>query len=342
MRVVALAALVSLLGCGRPATREEVLRALVSQQLVSDMEALSRDSTALLEATSSIDDPWSEPKRLELRAQWRRTLLAWERLYALRIGPIVDNSGLLRARFWPVRTERVSALLRDPEPLTEARVERLGVDLRGMYALEWLLFAEPAQLLLQKGRDGLHARAAIAALSANADRYAQQAGRQLGDGSALATSFSHDAQQSVSRLVNQMTATIEILASERLGPTLERHAAGGIRKAELPGEHGGVSHLLVLTQLEATERLYLGAGRNGLAALVAEVAPAIDAHVRARFARARALLGSFVAPIEVTVRKNQNLVAQTSTALKELELALKVDLASALGVTLVFNAGDGD
>lgn len=89
-------------------------------------------------------------------------------------------------------------------------------------------------------------------------------------------------------------------------------------------------------------RLYLGVGDGGLAALVKPVAPRIDRRVRERFAQANAALARVRMPLESLVVHDRVQVEAAFRALKELELALKVDLASALAVTLTFTAGDGD
>lgn len=47
-------------------------------------------------------------------------------------------------------------------------------------------------------------------------------------------------------------------------------------------------------------------------------------------------------PLERAVERDQDAITDAVSAVKALELALRVDLASALGVTLTFTATDGD
>ena len=332
--------LLSLCGCRAAPTREEVLRSLVVGQLVPDMTTLARASAQL---TTSVAGLSADPRTLAAaQASWRTALLAWERVYAFRVGPLVDDSGLLRARFWPTRDAALARRLADPEPLNEASVERSGVDVRGMYALEWLLFVAPAQSLLEATPAGERTRAAALAFAQNVQGYADRALVLLADGSALAGTLGQSAQESVSRLVNQMIGTVETLASDRLSIVLELHAHDNLRASEIQGAPSQLSRALVLAQLTATEALYQGREGDGIRALVSPVAPQIDARVRTRFAAARTLLEQLDAPLEVAVVRDRARVLAACAALKELERALKVDLASALGVTLTFTAGDGD
>jgi len=339
-RATALLTLLCLVGCTAAPTREEVLRTAVARQLVPDMQALARDAAELTVHLRALSADC--PSLSAAQSAWRRALLSWERVYAFRVGPLVDNSGLLRARFWPTRQAALEARLAAPEPLSAAAVEQLGVDVRGMYALEWLLFVEPTQGLCAATQAGTQKRAGALAFAQNVQGYADRALAQLGDGSALVSTLRVEAQESVSRLVNQMVATVETLASDRLAVVIEMAAHDDLRSSEVQAAASGLSQQLVLVQLAATEALYLGHQGDGLSALVRPVAGQIDERVRARFVAARNLTEQLGAPLEVAVVFDRARVLAAFRALKELELALKVDLASALGVTLTFTAGDGD
>jgi len=120
------------------------------------------------------------------------------------------------------------------------------------------------------------------------------------------------------------------------------HARKRLRGSEVHGAASGTSTELVLAQLVATERLYLGTHELGLHVLTRAAAPAIDDRVRARFDKARARLAALGRPLEQAVVADRAQVVDAFRALKELEAALQVDLASALGVTMTFTTGDGD
>lgn len=332
--------LVFLWACDATPTREHVLRAMIEKQLVANTDTLAREAANLTVRLRALS---TDPASLTAAQRaWRSTLLSWERVYALRLGPLVANSGLLRARFWPVREAALTERLRDSAPPSEAAVEQLGVDLRGMYALEWLLFTQTTPSVHEAGDAGARARALAVAFAHNAQGYVERARTELGDGSALANTLGERAQDTVSQLVNQMVGTVETLASDRLAIVLEMHAHQNLRASEVQGAPSGVSTALVLAQLTATEALYVGHDGDGLAALVRPVAPTIDERVRMRFTAARQALEVLKAPLETAVTADRAQVLVAFRALKELELTLKVDLASALGVTLTFTGGDGD
>jgi predicted lipoprotein len=75
---------------------------------------------------------------------------------------------------------------------------------------------------------------------------------------------------------------------------------------------------------------------------VRTVAPAIDKRVRERLTAVNSLIAKLGVPLERLVQTQPEQLLQARDAVKELEVSLKVDVASALGVTLTFQMGDGD
>jgi uncharacterized protein len=320
--------------CNRAPSREEVVRDLVAHRLVPDQRALAERARELTSVLATLK-PGAELGPAQ-RA-WRDALLAWERVYVFRLGPIVDNSGLLRARFWPLRVQQLEQRVHAPPPLDEPTVDQLGVDLRGMYALEWLLFVDGDTLRADSAQGAL-ARAAASAFAQNVQHYADDGLDKLRNGVELANKLSERGQETISKMVNQLIATVETLATDRLAIVLEMHAFKNLRVNEVQGAPSGSSRELVLAQLRAADRIY----RHGLGALVQPVAPQIDERVRARFDKALRLVNEIDGPLELVVVRDRKKLEEAFRALKELELTTKVDLASALGVTLTFTAGDGD
>jgi uncharacterized protein len=325
-------------GCDRPATRAAVLRGAVEQFAVPGTRAVVEASAVLRARLAELERGPDALKLSAAQAAWKRALLAWERMQAFRSGPIVESRALLRAMFWPPRIASIQALCREPSRLDEAQVERLGVDVRGMFALEWLLFAEPAGRLTRA--EGSCERALASAFARNVEHYAKAAQSQLGDGAALADDLSRAEAEGVRRFVNLMIMGVEELASEGLAAALEARAP---HPRELRGGYSGSSSELLFTQLMATEQLYLGErGAAGLGSLVKQAAPPIDAHLRALFAAAHRRVQALDAGLDVLAARDRPRLEQAQAALKELERALKDELTSALGVTLSFVSSDGD
>jgi len=111
------------------------------------------------------------------RQAWREALVAWNRLSAVAVGPLVERRSARRIDFQPTRPELI-------EQAVAATAEgKLDMDLvgsaaRGFPALEWLLWAQPARAAapapaLRGGRKGQKAQAA----SKSGSKAAVKAGR---------------------------------------------------------------------------------------------------------------------------------------------------------------------
>ncbi len=332
-------------GCHAPPTRAQVLADLVRDVAVPDLKSIVFYSAAL---ESHVQQLQREPSSLTLRNTqdaWKRALVAWKRAYAFREGPLVETSALLRALFWPARTQAIEDLLRGQQPIDDVSIDALGVDVRGLFGMEVLLFAPDAldaPLMRLSSTVNTRPRDLLAAYARNVSHYARAAHAAIGPGEAFAAAFSGAGQESLNRLVNQMVATVESVGLERLQLVIDHAGAGFLRVSDVEGGLSGSSHVLLQTVLGASQRLYLGVEGKGLTALVAPASQAIDAKLRAAFTKAVSATQAIHAPLERVVKTQPFLLEAAAGAVKELEVSLKSELASGLGVTLTFTAGDGD
>ena len=76
------------------------------------------------------------------RAQWEATALAWDRLSAVAIGPLVQRRSLRQVDFWPTRPQLIERAIR-ANPKDLRALERVGTPAKGLPALEWLLWTQP-------------------------------------------------------------------------------------------------------------------------------------------------------------------------------------------------------
>jgi predicted lipoprotein len=329
-------------GCSRPATRPEVLAGLVERITVPDCERIVRDSRALDDAVKALGKTPAPDAVTAARDALRAAILSWQRAYAFRMGPLVDSHALLRASFWPVRPSSIAGHLRGTRPIDAALLAEFGVDVKGLFALEHLLFEGPepgaswladAQLprVLQMMR----------AIAADVRGHAERAANELGDGSAFAKKLADGGQESLNKLVNELLATVETASSSRLDRVLAMQRDGTLKASDVQGAPSGLSAAIPRVWLEVSSALYDRDG-HGLGELVRQSAPAIDPRVREAFARSTRELDTLDAPLELLVKKDAPRLERSVRAMKDLEVAIKADLASALGVTLTFTSSDGD
>ncbi|MGC4087144.1 MAG: imelysin family protein [Polyangiaceae bacterium] len=332
--------------CARPPQRDEVLAALVRGVVVPDAQAVLDASDKLHRAVTAFAATPTLPALRVAQAALGAALLAWKRVECFKNGPLVESNALLRATFWPPRPSAIEALLSGAERIDAQRVEALGVDVKGLYSLEYLLFPpglDDAAALALLSSDPERRRLRLASeLSLSVLGYIQRARQLLGDGSEFAQRFRLAAKQNLNKLINQMIGSVETLAVNRLDSVLGLSASRLLKPSDIEGAPSHNSHRLALAELESVRRLYVEPGSKGLSALVHGLSAPVDARVCSAFDAAARALSALPASLELVVVRERPLLAAALSATKALELALKVDLASVLGVTLSFQTGDGD
>ncbi len=328
--------------CSRPPRREAVLEALVRHIVAPDALEMRVRSRAFAATIARLA---AQPNSVALDAakdDWKRCVLAWKRAGSFRRGPIMEKNALARATSFPARRDAIEAVLAEQRPLDAARLEELGANAKGLFALEYLFFereAEPGHSLLQpeNGRVRRYAELAAELVKVGAERVAEELGS---DGGRFAAMFAQGATHSVNVVVGQMVENIERLV-QKLATALRTESTRE-RESVIDGLASGLSLELSLTTLSASARFYNGNDSLGLGDLVAVTAAETHEHLRAGFSRAERVLRDLGLPIERAASRDKSKIEKAISALKELEVAMKTELSSALGVTLTFIPIDGD
>ncbi len=120
--------------------RQRVL-ALLQGHFIPEAEALQQSAAAL---HASLSDPvahWQTQQPL-----WVQTMLHWERLAAVAVGPLLERRAARSIDFWPTRPAQIQRQLdaNAARPLTQEQIESVGSAARGLPALEWIFWRLPA------------------------------------------------------------------------------------------------------------------------------------------------------------------------------------------------------
>jgi predicted lipoprotein len=76
------------------------------------------------------------------RARWRAAMLAWERLSAVSVGPLIERRSARQIDFTPTRPALIERAIQ-AQPQGAEAMERIGTPAQGLPALEWLLWTRP-------------------------------------------------------------------------------------------------------------------------------------------------------------------------------------------------------
>ena len=337
------AASLGLPGCRRSHTRREILSALAHDVLAADIARIVTASAELDSAVQAFVKAPAPAALTEAQTAWKNALLRWKRGYCYRNGPLVETAALLRAAFWPTRPLAIDALLAKPLPAGDYFAE-VGVDVKGLYALEYLLFGADKAPAMEASRfagpDAERLRQFVSDLARDVRVWSEKASAALGDGKKLADKLASGEKETLSFLVNQIAGTAESVRQQTLqAQDLARN--GRLKPRDIEGWPSSTSSEILDTLLGGIEHLYTG-NDAGLAELVAAVAPKLEPRIRSAFGRARGTLRGLGGPIEEAALARPGALDAAVEATKVLEICLKTEFASALGVTLTFTSTDGD
>jgi predicted lipoprotein len=277
---------------------------------------------------------------------WKRVLLAWRRTQSYAHGPADDLGIYPRIQFWPPRRQAIDRVLHGQRPIDEAYVQELGANTVGLSALELILFDpatdEAGRLAAFTGPAGERERQFFQGLVRDLTKQTRRLASSWQGSAGYATTFGAGGQQQLDLLVNDILEAIETGAENRLRVVLERHAEKRFRSELLEGGTSGMSQEGLLALLAGARAVFLGEPGIGiddyLRALKSPSAARMDAQLQKTIDAVQALGG----PLEDAIVTREAAVRRAHEECRTLEIMLKTEVASTLGVTLTFKARDGD
>jgi predicted lipoprotein len=340
-----LAMLAVTLAC--PAEQQADYRGLVFLDMV--LEQLGPDAALAAERADElhtrIGELCASPDAVHLdvaQDAWMQLREPWQRLQVL---PIDDGSVSTAIDFWPVRPDNIEESVA-LGITTQAELDALGVAAKGMPAIEYLLW-DPV------GGDEV----VLAALTDNPTRctYAELLAADVAtqlealtrDWSLIDASYVEgplfDPAVATDALVNAMINGIHEIDDMKLGKPLGRDSGIGPDPTLVESRLSDRSLLEISDGLAGFERAYLGDDEHpGLTRVVADKNIAVDANIRAAIDVAKQAVANVPEPLRAAIESDPNKVAAAEQAVQELRLAMILDVAGLLGVTVALTDNDGD
>ncbi|MDA0701659.1 MAG: imelysin family protein [Proteobacteria bacterium] len=286
-------------------------------------------------------------------AQYHAAMDAWQRIRPIAMGPILQGTGIARIEFWPdkrgtgARQIRLALQAEDPALLASAGLESKSVALGDLKALEYLFFPEDGGVAVPGSY-----RCSLAATIA--DRQAAIARELLvawtgEDGfrtkivtAARGNDAFFDAAEASADYLKNLAGLLDEIVVEKLERPLGKDLAQA-RPTRAESWRSRRSLRDIAANLETARALYAtpGAFRNLLAAEGLE--PLADGMLR-QFDEAIAMAGGIGMPLHDAVA--DSVAREKLETLIELLRSLRVlvagPLADRTGLTIGFNARDGD
>ncbi len=279
-------------------------------------------------------------KRLDAaRLAWRASVLSWDGLSAVAIGPLIERRSQRQIDFNPTRPALIAKAI-EAAPADDLAMERVGTPAKGLPALEWLLWQQP----LPPGSTACAYAAQVAAdiareAAALSAAFRQAADRDWDDEPAAAAAMSEIVNQWIGGIERLRWAQLEkpLKSASARRPVYARALSAGsaaswcaqwqsLRRLGVFSADAVPSPGAALVPLESYLR---GKGRNTVADALVRTSGRVDAAFKVLQGAARR------PPTAAHVQG-------ASTQLAALKRVAESEMAPALQVSIGFSDADGD
>lgn len=276
----------------------------------------------------------AEPLR-EARLRWQATAVAWDRLAAVAIGPLLQRRSVRQIDFAPTRPELIAKAIA-AQPADARAMERIGTPAKGLPALEWLLWTQPVTP------------------SSPACRYAVMVSREVElEGQALARAFGELAARdweaeeeatvaAMGEILNQWVGGLERLRWANMEKPLR--SAGG-KPPAFPRAASGSTRQSWAAQWDGLRALGVAAGN--VAPLPGAGLVSLETYLRGRGLNPLAnklatASGQVGRQVEGLAPADNNRTLAATRSLAALKRLAEAEMAPALEVNIGFSDADGD
>lgn len=341
----------------RKFTRPLMLESMARECVVPGVKELADAATVLSAATQELLEAPSTNALGEAQRAWVELQHCYKRNQVLGHGPIKDSTFWTSMFYHQALPAALENVIRSQRPIDTDFVEVLGSSARGFYALEYLLFdlpQGPAGLigktngtprlsgkLLMEGTTAERRRVYVRALAADLERRLREANLEAASAE-FPKRFASGGQENVDLVVNQVIDGIESGVILPLNNCALQHQTGSLRYDAILGMASGTSVSSLQAVIEGVERYYSGRAGMGIDDYIQHVNPDLARRIDAAFKNVQAHFRTLGTSLDQTFLMEPAKVEQAIAKARELEILLKVDAVSALGVTITFSANDGD
>ena len=336
-------------------TKDTLLRNTVSKIIVPAYQDLAGKIHAL---SDSVDDFTKAPTTDSLRKAreaWVAASLASRKIQWLQSGPIADRDYQASFYYAKILPGRIDEVLKASAAINAAYIEELGATVKGMFALEYLLFdrieeaireesTKSSVLELYSRPEAARRRQYAVALAHDLDVKAGQLVKEWttpGDQGA-AEKFTAGGQETLNRIVNHLAQLLEQVAEQRINFVLQLQPPLSRQFDRIEGSRSGTSLQSAIALLHGAQKLYQGTDGEGLEGYLKGLNAPLAERSRLQFETVIAAVQGIGAPLEQVVPKNRAPVEAAYEKTRSLEVLCKTDLPSTLGVTITFSSNDGD
>jgi predicted lipoprotein len=328
------------------ATKQLALDTVATRVLRPAYADLAAKSAQFSAAADRLTSAPSLATLKETQQAWKDVLTAWRRTQPFAHGPIADLGLYSRIQFWPSRRQSVDRVLRAARPIDATYLQELGANSVGLSALEIMLFDvrqdDAMRVAAFSGPQGERQRQYFRALAGELAAKTRLVQGAWEGPTGYGAGFAAGGQNQLNLLVNDLLQAIELGAENRLRVVLERNTEPQFRTDIVEGGLSGTSQQGLIALLAGARAAFTAGGAVGLDDYLTELKSPTGKRIDAQFQRAIDAVQALGGPLEQAIQQNPLAVKRAYDECRALEIMMKTEVVSALGVTLTFKSKDGD
>lgn len=284
----------------------------------------------------------------QARQHFSHAQAAWATLQPMLIGPLSEGNSAWQVQFWPDKknlvARQVTALLKNKPQLSVADLEKSSVVVQGLSAYEYVLYDETIDLT-QAEQKARYCPLLIA-VGEHQQNLSQKTLQQwqAKDGTAQQLqSFPNDhyadAQEAIADVLRVQISAIDGL-KKKLGAPLGRQSKGVPQPYQAEAWRSQASLNNLAAALNGAEQLW----QNGVRSLLSNEHTALAERIDSAYQHTQGLLAEQSQTLTQLLASadGRQQMDELYSSLDTLHRLQEADLAKALGITLGFNAHDGD
>lgn len=335
-------------------SKKAMLKDIATRVIAPDYQQLAAQCGELHNSLSNLVKVPTDATMDRARQAWVGALLASSQVRCYQAGPIADRNYGSAFFYWQILPQRMEEVLNSSRAMDKSCLDELGATTKGLFALEYLLYApqksqgDNAKTLtpldLLSGGKAKRRGEFMLLLAQDLDEKAAQLEKDwTAQGKTdPAAKFGENGQESLNLMVNQLARMVEDVTEHRLRFALALRQPLLPQLNRIEGSRSGTSLQSIVASLEGAHALFRGGKGMGLDDALKRVNPDLEQRVEKQFETTIDATKAVNMPVEQAVFKNRSGLQASLEKTRALEVLLKVDVVSALGVTLTFSSVDGD
>ncbi len=287
-----------------------------------------------------------------LQTAWLNAKKASKQIELLKFGPLNDTKMYSLIDKWASNTGFIEDFISGTDPITESFINGKGATSKGLPAIEYLLFEENINSTVTTLSNDSRRMDYLMACCKNLYQESLEIASlwsPLGDNyvAQYAEKTQSGLDGSLSQTVNQMSSHLEFMMVTKIGKPLGKDLTSGPNKIYLEAYRSQTSKELLIENLSIFKTLFTGGGEQGFDDYLNHLNAKSNGQLLSKAildqtAKVETQLNTMNGSLAEALTSSPEKVEELYDGLKKLLVLVKVDMTSALSVTLTFSDNDGD